>query len=165
MKQSFLFILLLSISCHIFSQQADNMQPPYLQVPIIPPFSITETNHQVFKKENLPAKKVTVIIYFNTECDHCETLVEHITDSIHFVPKVFFVLACYNKMESIAAFETTYQLKNFDNIRVGRDEQYFIPSFYKVKFTPFTAVYNKKGNLMKAYENGFSVAALMKLIK
>lgn len=165
MKKLLLFFLTCSIFLKSFSQQEENNLPPYLQVPIVPPFSITETNNNIFKKDDLPSRKTIVIIYFNTECKHCETLIQNITDSIQFVSKTFFVLACYNKLERIAEFEEKYKLKSFKNIRVGRDEKYFLPTFYKVRFTPFTAVYNKKGDLIKAYENGFSIAELMKIKK
>ncbi len=165
MKKIFVLLVLINLFNNSFSQQQENSLPPYLQVPIIPPFSITQTDSSIFKKENLPSKKTVIVIYFNTDCGHCETLIKHITDSMQFMPKTFFVLACYNKLETIAAFEEKYKLKSFENIRVGRDDKYFIPSFYKVKFTPFTAVYNKKGDLIKAYEKGFSVAEFLHLKK
>jgi hypothetical protein len=37
-------------------------------------------------------------------------------------------------------------------VRVGRDPQYFIPSFYRVTRNPFVVVYNKQGLLEKVYD-------------
>ena len=165
MKKILLSIVFAIASLIVFSQEKENSKPPYLQVPYLPPFNIVLTDSSVFTKNDLPENKNTVIIYFNTDCDHCKHLIKHITDSINTVPNTFFVLACFNKMEELTAFEGKFSLKNFENIRAGRDEKYFLPSFYKVRFTPFTAIYNKKGNLIKAYENGFSMAALKKIIK
>jgi hypothetical protein len=138
--------------------------PPYLQVPYVPPFKILLTDSTYFTKANLPNKKPVVIIYLSPDCGHCQIQTKDLVDSMHLVKNVFFVLTTYKPIPEIADFETTYQLKQFSNVKIGRDTKYFLPSFYKVKFTPFVAVYNKKGNLQKAFENGFSIKVLQEIL-
>jgi thiol-disulfide isomerase/thioredoxin len=139
--------------------------PPYLQVPIVPPFKIQKTDSVFYTKDSLPSKRPIVIMYFSPDCGHCQKQIKELTDSMQFVSKAFFVLAAFKQMPEIAAFEKKYKLKKFDNIRIGRDLKYFIPGFYKVKFTPFTAVYDKHGKFLKAYEFGFTIKEISELLE
>ncbi len=148
----------------LLNAQSKDTIPPYMQVPYVPPFKILLTDSTYFSKADLPNKKPVVIIYLSPDCGHCQLQTKDLVDSMHLVKNVFFVLTTYKPIPEIADFERTYQLKQFSNVKIGRDTKYFLPSFYKVKFTPFVAVYNKKGNLLKAFENGFSIKVLQELI-
>lgn len=159
------FFLLLFINI-VFVQQIDHPDdPPYLKVPYVPPFTLILSNKDKFKKDDLPKKHNIIMIYLNTDCGHCKTLVKHIVDSVQMAPNSFFVLSCYNKLKDIKEFEETNNLKSYEQIVIGRDEKYFIPTFYRVKITPFVAVYNKKGDLIKAFSEGFSIAELQKILE
>ena len=148
----------------MFAQTAKDSLPPYLQVPFVPPFKILLTDSSSFAKADLPKSKPTVIMYFSPDCGHCQIQIKELADSIQFVNDVTFILASYKPIPEIEAFEQEYKLKQFSNIKVGRDVKYFLPSFYKVRFTPFVAVYNKKGKLRLAFEHGFSVKELIKIL-
>ena len=45
------------------------------------------------------------------------------------------------------------------------DPNYTIPSYYRVKLTPFMAIYNKEHHLIKTYQQGTDVDTLIKLLK
>ena len=47
----------------------------------------------------------------------------------------------------------------------GRDPKYMVPAFYRVKFTPFVAVYDKKGLFVKAFDGGAEMPQLLPLLK
>lgn len=164
MRKIILLCFSILVSVQLFAQTAKDSLPPYLQVPFVPPFKILLTDSSFFAKTNLPKSKPTVIMYFSPDCGHCQIQIKELTDSMQFVHNVNFVLASYKPVPEILAFEKEYKLKEFDNIKIGRDTKYFLPSFYKVRFTPFVAVYNKKGKLLKAFEHGFSVKELLKIL-
>jgi hypothetical protein len=48
---------------------------------------------------------------------------------------------------------------------MGRDPKYFIPSFLRVEFTPFVAVYTPTGNFVKAYKQGANMTELIGLVQ
>jgi hypothetical protein len=162
----FKFALTFVLICFtaLLNAQSKDTLPPYLQVPYVPPFKILLTDSTYFAKDDLPSKKPVVIIYLSPDCGHCQIQTKDLVDSMHLVKNVFFVLTTYKPIPEVAAFEADYGLKKLTNIKIGRDTKYFLPSFYKVKFTPFVAVYNKKGNLLKAFENGFSIKVLQELL-
>jgi peroxiredoxin len=145
------------------SAQKDTL-PPYKQVPVIPAFTMQLTDSSTFRKKDIP-KKMVVMIYFNPECGHCQQEAQELVKNMDRFRKVFFVMAAYSNLEQIRDFSTTYGLDKFSNVKIGRDSQYFIPVFYQVKTTPFSAVYDKKGNLVKAFPDGMSIGDLEKALK
>jgi thiol-disulfide isomerase/thioredoxin len=94
----------------------------------------------------------TIIIYFSPDCGHCQHEATEISKNMDSLKNAFFVFVAYKSLEDIQGFTSYYQLDKFPNVRVGRDPQYFIPSFYRVTRTPFVVVYNKKGLLEKVYD-------------
>lgn len=157
--QLFFCVLLIGVKAN---GQAKDSLPPYLQVPIIPPFKLTLLDGSFFMKKDLP-KKTVVVTYFSPECGHCQGEAERLIASAALYNNKFFVWASYHDIESIKAFCEKYGLHKLKNVVVGRDADYFIPTFYRVKFTPFSAVYNKKGNLIKAYADGLQWEELKQL--
>lgn len=165
MKQiSILFFFVLSAA--FTNAQTKDSLPPYLQDPvIIPPFTIQLTDSSTFSKKDLPKKKYIVITYFNPECGHCQDEATALAKNMSKFKNVFFVMAAYKDLDLIKEFSEDFGLNKFTNIRIGRDTQYFLPTFYAVKSTPFTAVYDRKGRFVKAFENGYSPEDLEKLVK
>jgi thiol-disulfide isomerase/thioredoxin len=163
MKQ---FALLFTFTAMLFiaKAQKDTLLPPYRQVPVIPAFTIQLTDSSYFAKKDIPKKMPVVMIYFNPECGHCQQEAQELAKNMDKFKKVFFVMAAYHDMEQIKEFATTYGLDKFRNLRIGKDFKYFIPVFYQVKTTPFSAVYDKKGRLLKAFPDGMSVEDLEKAL-
>lgn len=167
--QKFVVILLL-----LFAAMADAYAqtdttapvPLYLQSRQLPGFKLLLTDSVTnFYKYQLKKKTPTVIVYFNPDCEHCKHEAQSLKDSISLVKNIQFVFASYSTFGEIRKFDSIYQFSKTDNIKIGRDEQYYIPTYYKVKFTPFVAVYNKDGYLIKAFEGGTNIKNLAAVIK
>jgi thiol-disulfide isomerase/thioredoxin len=157
-------LLLIAFTVFITANAQKDTLPPYLQVPVIPAFVIQLTDSSMFAKKDIPKKIPVVMIYFNPECGHCQLEAQELVKNMDKFKKVFFVMAAYHDMEQIKEFASTYGLDKFSNVRIGRDSKYFIPVFYQVKTTPFSAVYDKKGNLLKAFPDEMSIEELEKAL-
>jgi hypothetical protein len=83
---------------------------------------------------------------------------------MNLVKNAFFVLVSFKSLHEIEEFCDKYKLHNYNNIRAGRDVKYGIPSFYRVEFTPFIAVYNDKGKLARIFRKGATVEELSQVI-
>lgn len=142
----------------------DTIPAPYLQSPTVPPFKVLLTDSTWFTKDNLPKKKIIVVMYFSPDCSHCQLQTKEILDSMQYFKDAFFVMAAYKKMPEIKEFSDKYKLDDFKNIKVGRDTSYFLPSFYRVKFTPFIAVYDRGGKLLKTFAQGAKIEELKALM-
>jgi thioredoxin-related protein len=164
--QNMLFSFLLLLGLNAFAQKDSTPIPPFLKTREIPGFKILQMDSATyFYKYQLKKNTPTVIVYFSPDCEHCQVDAKDLIDSIKYVKNIQFVYAAYSPFVAIKKFDSTYKMSAQPNIKIGRDEKYFIPSFYKVRFTPFVAVYDKKGFLIKVFEGGTPVINLAKVIK
>lgn len=138
--------------------------PPFQKDSMLPVFSIMQTDSSWFNNLNLPKDKPVVILYFSPECGHCQlTAHEYMKDAKRF-KDVFFVWVSYQPMEEIKTFADNYKMLKAKNIAIGRDPKYYVPAFFKVKYTPFIAVYNKDGKLIQAFDGGTDTDTLYGLL-
>jgi thioredoxin-related protein len=163
MKKILCIILLISFYALAHAQSFDTI-PPYQKDSTIPAFNILQTDSTAFNKEGLPKNKPIIIIYFSPECSHCQLTAHEFEQKQSKFKDVFFVWASYHPMDQIKTFAIEYNLLNANNVRVGRDTKYFIPSFFRVKYTPFIAVYDKSGRLIKTYDGGTDPDTVIRLL-
>lgn len=146
---SFLF----SAGCVQAQTTAADADAPYKKDNHLPAFNIQLPDSSFFTKENLPSGyEYTAIIYFSPDCSHCQHTAKDVVKSMDSLKNVFFIFVAYKPLEDIKGFANYYGLDRFKNIVSGRDPRYFIPSFYRVQYTPFVAVYNNKGLLVQVYD-------------
>jgi hypothetical protein len=165
-KMLFTIILVVLVNTFTNAQTDSTPLPTYLKTKQVPGFKLLQMDSATyFYKYQLKKKMPTAIFYFNPDCEHCQYEAKVLVDSIKYVKHIQFVFASYAKFAEIKKFDSTYQLTAQPNIKVGRDENYYIPVFYKVRFTPFLALYDKNGFLIKAFEGGTSVRNIAATIK
>lgn len=165
MLKKITFLLLFSFGCMAVNAQMQiDTVPPYKKDNRLPAFKIMQIDNTWLTKEQLPKSDFTVIIYFSPDCGHCQHEVKEIVKNIDKFKKVNFVWASYRSIPEIKEFYNTYGLNKYPNMFMGRDPDYKLPSFYRVKFTPFVAVYDKKGRFIKAFEQGAEMHELLPLV-
>jgi hypothetical protein len=139
---------------------------PYLKSRQLPAFNILQMDSiSYFSKYQLKKNTPTVIIYFNPDCNHCIQETRNLLDSMAYVNQAQFVFASYAPFGEIKKFDSLFKLFTYPNIKIGRDVRYYIPAYFKVRFTPFIAVYDHKGMLLKAYAGGTSIKKLAAVLK
>jgi thiol-disulfide isomerase/thioredoxin len=159
----FFSILFLSLCLNTFSQNPENNKAPYLQVQIIPPFKIYDYDSTLYSKSDL--KKGTVlIVYFSPDCGHCQMETDSIISKINDLKKLQIIMITGRYHEDMKAFIDKYKLLQFKNIKVGNERTGFLQSFYQIEFTPFSALYSKKGKLLTVFEKGIDYEKLKNLI-
>jgi hypothetical protein len=67
--------------------------------------------------------------------------------------------------DKMLAFYEHYDLKRFDNIRVGRDQAYMLPVFFDIHNLPFLAFYNKKKELISVFSGALPVNKVLEELK
>ena len=160
-------MLMVFFICVTHAQTTDDNDtvPPYKKTTKIPEFAIIKTDSVWFTNKQLPENKPLVIIYFSPECGHCQMSAEEFVKDMDKLKGVELVWVSYHTPQQIKDFAENYKLSQFSNVVLGRDPNYKIPVFYKIQFTPFMAVYNKKGEFLNAYPQGTTPDVIAKLIK
>jgi thiol-disulfide isomerase/thioredoxin len=164
-RKKIILSLLLAVSVLSVHAQLIHDTIPYKKDPRLPSFKITLTNNTILTKEQLPKNVFTVIVYFSPDCPHCMHEIKEVKKNIDKLSKVTFVWVSYKPMPDIKEVYEKYEIQKYPNMYMGRDPEYQIPTFYRVKFTPFVAAYDKKGLLIKAWDGGVEMPELLPLLK
>ncbi len=169
MRCLFAILVSLLISATLNAQSANTTTnadtlAPYQKDPSIPSFSIQQPDSSWFYNTSL-AKKPALILYFSPDCGHCQLETEEVLTRIKELNDLQIIMVTSRPFEDMVRFADHYKLNRFPTIKIGQDPLRRITRFYDVKFTPFSALYDKKGKLVKAYEQGIKFDELKSLLK
>ncbi|MBN8851001.1 MAG: hypothetical protein BGO55_29125 [Sphingobacteriales bacterium 50-39] len=174
MKRAFLIVLVLASSHFLFAQQtpaattpATQAQPqdqaPYLKYPTIPPFHLLKLDSASYlTKDDIKKHRRTIVMFFSPDCDHCKHQTESILADFNDFKDVEIVMATYQPFSEMKEFYAHYHLADHPNIKIGRDEKFFLAPFYKIRNLPYLALYDKKGNLITTFEGTQKVETIVK---
>ena len=162
MKKYFLHIVFILSVSSAFAQTDSTNQPLYLRFPTPPPVTLLLTDSVTyFTKEKLTKKEAVMIMLFNPDCDHCKKETEELLDNISKFKNIQIVMATFMPFGKMKEFYENFSLYKYDNIIVGKDINFFLPTFYKVANLPFLAFYNKKHQLISVFEGSLPIPKIL----
>ncbi|WP_407522042.1 hypothetical protein PDL71_13760 [Lacibacter sp. MH-610] len=136
--------------------------PAHLKGLKIPDFKLLLVDSSTsFYTENLDGKKNTLIMLFSPDCDHCQHQTEDIIQNIAAFKNTQIVMTTVLPFNQMKTFYETYRLQRFKNIIMGRDVLYFFSPYYRAQFTPYLALYNKKGELLYTNDGQVKIETLL----
>lgn len=107
-----------------------------------------------------------MLMLFSPDCDHCKMATGEIVSQIGSLKSVEIVMSTTLPFEKMVDFYKQYGLDRFDNIKMGRDENYMLPVFFDIHTLPFLAFYDKKKTLISVFPGWLPVEkALVELGK
>ena len=166
MKRSLLSAIFILVGLIVYSQQDSILLPPYKRFPMVPPFKLLRIDStSYFTKADLQKNKPVLIVLFNPDCDHCKHEIEEIIKDMNELKNVQIVMTTMMPFNMMKSFYEKYALDKFGNVTVGRDFQYLLPSFYQIRFMPYLAMYDKKGNLLTTFEGTMKIEDLVNVFK
>ena len=161
MKRFITGILLMITSLAGHSQSTD----PKPGSPI-PSFRMLQTDGKYYSDKDIPKNRPVVLIYFAPDCDHCIKMMDELFKKIRQLDKSTVVLVTFKPVNDLPWFEKKYQTGKFPNISVGTEgTSYILRNYYRLDRTPFTAVYDKKGQLAFSYKDETPVNAMLDRFK
>jgi thiol-disulfide isomerase/thioredoxin len=169
-KKSILIVLSVVLS-HFIQAQAQqpatapgaapaSPQPeaPYLSNPIVPPFHLLKLDSASYlTKDDLR----TLVMFFSPDCEHCRHQTEAILGDFSKFKDIEIVMATYQPFGEMKDFNTHYRLFEHPNIKIGRDEKFFLVPFYRIKNLPYLALYDKEGKLITTFEGTQKIDTLV----
>ncbi len=162
MKQIIFLVLSVILYLPGHTQTDPRPEPSYKRFPTVPPLKLLLTDSSTYlTKEKLAKKKSVMIMLFSPDCEHCQHTTEDIIKHIGALEKVQIIMSTTLPFDKMVAFYAKYDLKRFNNIIMGRDISYLLPSFYNVRSLPFLAFYNKKKELVSVFEGGLSIEKII----
>ena len=171
MKKIFLVITALTICQFLSAQQVanrpatdtSNASAPYMRFPTIPPFHLLKLDSTTYlTKDSIRKNRKTIVMYFSPTCEHCKHQTEAILADFKEFRDIEIVMATYMPFDEMKEFDEHYKIYEHPNIKIGRDEKFVLPSFYRIKNLPYLALYDRRGNLITTFEGTQKTDILLK---
>lgn len=135
------------------------------QIQRIPEFSFSTIRDSIiFTNNNLRTDKATLIIYFNTDCNHCVYEAEQIGKNITKFKEFQIIMVSYENKEILKKFAYKYNLTGHNNLFVLQDKQMKFDDIFGISSIPTSFIYNKKGELIKQFIGEVKLQTLLKYL-
>jgi peroxiredoxin len=132
----------------------------------IPLFKLWRTNGQMITAKDLPQKKPVVLIYFAPDCHHCTDLLNGVFKEMPTFKKATLLLATFKPAGELRTYEQAHKLASYPNIISGTEGNTFMLRYhYNMQKTPFVALFNAAGKLVRTYDNEPLVKDILPAVK
>ena len=147
--------------------QVDSTRP-YLRFPTLPPLQILlPDSTTMFGKDQIPSKTAVMYMLFDPGCSHCQHETQELLRHKEDFSRIQIVMVSMPRtpFADVRQFINDYKVNELHHVVVGRDIQYFMPSFYTIRNFPFLALYNSKGKLITTYEGSIPMDKIIATFK
>jgi thioredoxin-related protein len=162
MLRIILAFFLISISQLFVTCKTTKVQEP-ITVSEIPYFTLYTLDSQRFTKESFDTKRTKLILYFNSECEHCEKQAKWLSKDIELLSDLEMVFVSFEEMNAIKKFRDLYNF-NQKNVKFLQDARLTFSNIFEVESFPSILIYNKKGRLIHKFEGETKVEKLLEFI-
>jgi cytochrome oxidase Cu insertion factor (SCO1/SenC/PrrC family) len=135
------------------------------QVDKMPQFGLMQTNGKQYNTSALLKDRPTLLVYFAPDCDHCITFLNALFKGFDPFKRAQVLLVTFKPVKDLVPFERTYAIAKYKNIVVGSESKpLFLQMHYRLQNTPYVALYDKNGILIRGYKKDPSVKEIAKLL-
>lgn len=155
-----LFVLAMIVAAGCSQAQNKNIKN-------LPAYSIvTAPDSTVRTPANLKKGLPVMIVYFSPDCGHCQQMMYEVKEHKGDFAKIQVVMITPVDYKLVKGFYRDFGLSGFPNFTVGTEgRSYKVLEYYGVKMTPYIAVYDRKHQLIKAYDKVPKIKELAALVK
>ncbi len=132
----------------------------------IPYFTFYTIDSQRFTQDSFDDTRTKLILYFNSECDHCQKQGKWLSKGIEKYPifeTLEMVFVSYEEMASIKNYRDTYNF-NQENITFLQDARLTFSDKFGVETFPSILIYSKEGKLIKVFEGEIKASEIIAFI-
>jgi thioredoxin-related protein len=123
-------------------------------------------NGSNFTSASIKKGKPIILIYFSPDCDHCKVLMNEFFKRTSDFDKAEIVMVTFKPLKEVVQFISDYRVNQHPNIIVGSETpMFYIRYYYNLTSTPYTALFDKKGQLVYSYRKETSLSDLANRLK
>lgn len=130
----------------------------------IPYFTFYTLNSERFTKDSFDAKRTKLILYFNSECDHCAKQAKWLREEIQLFSDLEFTFISFEEMGAIKSFRDKHDFTQ-PNITFLQDARLTFAKKFGVGEFPSILLYTKKGKLIHKFEGETKVEKILPYLK
>ena len=110
-----------------------------------------------------------MLIYFSPDCSHCQHMMYEMKPVMKELRNIQVVMITFSNnydLRGIREFYRDFGLANYPNFLVGTEGySYVVQRYYSVRTTPYIAIYNHQGKLVKAFDKAPKMEELIEAVK
>ena len=117
-----------------------------------------------FTNQNLKRNTPTLLIYFNTECEHCQYEISEISESIEQFESVQIVMISIEEPEILLSYFANSKLLNRENVFILYDQDLRFERIFGNCPFPTIFIYDKNLELVKQFKGEVKIEAILKYL-
>lgn len=129
----------------------------------IPYFTFYTLDSQRFTKDSFDKERTKLILYFNSECDHCAKQAKWLSEDIESFSNIELTFISHEEMEAIKNFRDKHNFIQ-ENITFLQDARLTFSDKFGVETFPSILLYNKKGKLIHIFEGETKVEKILEFL-
>lgn len=137
----------------------------------IPHYKILQADSTYKTWADLKKGKPVILIYFSPDCPHCQKFTLQMKQKMASFKNMQIVMVAFNKTEypwmgMLRNFKRDYEIGKYKNITLGTEyPNYLVQRYYQIQTTPFIAVFNKAGKLVKSFDKSPEIDDVLPTVK
>jgi thioredoxin-related protein len=157
-KKWMLTLLFIAGSLLTMAQAPDT--PAFKKNPVVPSLYLLQADSTTFTQVDMKHQP-TLIMYFSPTCDHCQHQWEDMVKHKEALQHIQIIMATYQPFDEMKDFYKKENIASYPNIKMGRDEKFGLPGFFRMRSLPFQALYDRDGKLITTFEGNVKVEKLL----
>ncbi|NCT10868.1 MAG: redoxin domain-containing protein [Flavobacteriia bacterium] len=129
----------------------------------IPSFSFFTLTGKEFTDAQLPKKSI-IFVYFNSDCDYCQSEAVKIREHINDFNNIQWVFVSFENATKIENFASTYKLNNRENVLFLEDKKAVFATIFNANTIPFIVIYDSNKKLLKQFKGVTSIKSLLEVV-
>lgn len=130
----------------------------------IPDFSFHTLKGTMYTQDNLP-KKPIVFVYFNSDCEYCQSEATKIQQRLADLKDVQLVFVSFEVASSIKQFAKDYKLNTHENITFLEDRKGQFSHIFDVNSIPYIVVYDANQKLLQKFKGATKIDNILEVLK
>lgn len=156
-----LLVFIIGFQVLVYLSQPTSTEELETRVGTLPGLKLVGVDEAEFE---LRSGKPIVLIYFNTECDHCQREIASLRDKRELLSAASLVLMSAQPMEEIQRFSATIDFGTTDTrfVQVTPEQ---IATVFGTLGLPHIFVYSKEGKLLEIFSGETPVEAIASVLR
>ena len=156
------FILLDIVLIYYFAQSYQEKKTVTEKIEVLPSFSLEDVYGAVFTEKSIPSENWIVVVFFNSECDYCQSEAEQLSELKSGIEDIRFLWISSEPIETIRHFQ---KANNLEEITFLHDEQNKIAQEWGISTTPQFLIYTPQKRLFKNHKGALRIDHLIKQLE
>jgi peroxiredoxin len=155
-----LSLLVIGLLLFLICKSLDKKNQTLTNIQTLPNFHFKTLDGVDYSKNNITENRPVIIIYFNSECEHCIYEVKEITKNIERFSSYQIILTSSETTDKIIAFKEKNNLRSYSNIAVLQTNDNDFYNTFGTLTIPSVFIYNEKHLLTKHFKGEVKIDAI-----